>query len=188
LFKRSFVRIYMKPKERVISSTIEYKAHSFKVRRDTVETAVGAEKVFSIVEHPGAVVVVPQLADGSFLVLRQWRRAVESALLEFPAGTLEVGEDPFECAKRELIEETNHAASEWHPLGDLYPAPGFCSERQFCYLARGLTPAQGQLDEDEIIEVERVTKDEFLRFAATADVVDGKSLAVFLRAMAKGLI
>lgn len=178
----------MKPKEKIISSTIEYTARTFKVRRDTIETSEGAEKVFSIVEHPGAVVVVPQLADGTFLVLRQWRRAVESALLEFPAGTLEIGEDPFECAKRELIEETNHAATEWHPLGDLYPAPGFCSERQVCYLARGLTPCQGVLDEDEIIEVERMTKEEFLRFAATTDAVDGKSLAVFLRAMAKGLI
>lgn len=178
----------MKPKEQIIRQTIEYTARTFQVRRDVVQSAAGDERVFSIVEHPGAVVIVPQLPDGSFLVLRQWRRAVESALLEFPAGTLEVGENPLECAKRELIEETNHEASQWIPLGDLYPAPGFCSERQYCYLARGLTPKQGELDEDEIIEVERVTKDEFLRFAATTEVVDGKSLAVFLRALAKGLI
>ncbi|NDC38711.1 MAG: NUDIX hydrolase [Proteobacteria bacterium] len=147
----------MRPKEQIISQSVEYKARSFIVRRDTVKTERGDERIYSVVQHPGAVVIVPQLADGSFLVLRQWRRAVDTALLEFPAGTLEVGEDPLECAKRELIEETNHEASEWHPLGELFPAPGFCSERQFCYLARGLTPRQGQLDEDEIIEVDRLT-------------------------------
>lgn len=178
----------MKPDEKLISQSIEYTARMFKLRRDIVQNAEGERREFSIVEHPGAVVILPQLADGTFVAIKQWRRAVDAALLEFPAGTLELGEDPQECARRELIEETNYEASEWHYLGELFPAPGFCSERQFCYLARGLTPKQGVLDEDEIIQVEHVTKEKFLSFAASEPAIDGKSLAVFLRAMAKGLV
>ena len=178
----------MKAQEQILSKKVVYEGRILKVRQDTVQIHSGETREFTIVEHPGAVVVLPIMDDGTLVMVRQWRRAPGKELLEFPAGTLEKNEDPFDCAKRELIEETCFEGREWFPLGTQLPAPGFCDEVQHCYLARGLSAHPGELDEDEIIEVERVTKEEFLARAAQGDGVDAKSLAIYLLAVAKGLI
>ena len=92
--------------------------------------------VRQVVKHPGAVVIMPQLEDGRLLVIAQYRFAVGETVLEFPAGTLEPGEAPLACARRELIEETGYRADHWHALGTIYSSPGFCDERQHLFLAR----------------------------------------------------
>ena len=178
----------MKSRERVVHQEVVYRGRVFDIRRDTVRLASGEQREFSIVQHPGAVVIIPQLSDGKFLLVRQWRRAVNRELIEFPAGTLEEGEEILACAKRELIEETSHEGAEWIPLGELLPVPGYANETQHCFLARNLTEKPGNLDEDEIIEVQTYSKDEVLALARSGEFCDAKSLAIFLRAMSMGLI
>src|SRR4051794_22697176 len=103
-----------------------FRGHIFKVMRENLVLPSGKEVERSIVRHPGAAIIVPRDERGNFLMVRQFRYAVDEALLEFPAGTLELGESPLACAKREIQEEVGHAAADWLELGIIYPAPGFC--------------------------------------------------------------
>ena len=134
------------------------------------------------VQHPGAVVILPYQADGNLMAIRQYRHAVRQTLLEFPAGTLEPDEDPLLCAKRELAEEVGRVASDWHDLGELLPAPGFCNETQYCFFAAGLTPCETNLDDDELIEVVSLSKAEIERAIRDGDMKDGKSISIYMRA------
>jgi 8-oxo-dGTP pyrophosphatase MutT (NUDIX family) len=109
-----------------------------------------------VIEHPGSVAILAH-DDEVVYVVRQPREAVEDdALIEIPAGTLDVeGESELECAKRELAEEVGLAARNWSPLKALYPSPGFVSERATIFEATGLSVAAADPDEDEEIEVVR---------------------------------
>lgn len=108
-----------------------------------------------VMDHPGAVVMVP-VEDGHVLMVRQPREAVQEFTLELPAGKLDhAGEDPLECARRELAEEVGRAAATWRDLGGFYTAPAILTEFIHCFMATDLTPVEGQVsgDEDEAIEV-----------------------------------
>jgi len=141
-----------------------------------------------IVVHPGAAVIVPQCADGGLLLVRQYRHAVRDFLLEFPAGTLEKGEDPLTCAKREIVEEVGCQAAEWLSLGFFYPTPGLCSEKHHCFLARGLSPAQAASDVDEILQVQALSVEEVERAIVEGLLCDAKSVAVFMKARLRKLL
>ena len=140
------------------------------------------------VDHPGAVVILPVDNDGQLIILKQFRPALMQTIYEFPAGTLEDGEEPELCAKRELAEEIGKAAARWENLGLLYPAPGFCNEVQHCYFASGLSDSCAEMDEDEAIEPQRMTVTEVEAAMASGEIMDGKSLAIFLRARIAKLI
>lgn len=140
------------------------------------------------VEHPGAVVVLPVENDGRLVILKQFRPALMQTIYEFPAGTLEPGELPELCARRELAEEIGKAATRWENLGVLYPAPGFCDEVQHCYFASGLSDARAEMDADEVIEPERMTVAEIEAAITSGEIRDGKSLAILLRARLAGLV
>ncbi|MGV1046928.1 MAG: NUDIX domain-containing protein [Solirubrobacterales bacterium] len=118
--------------------------------------AGGAEVERQVIEHPGSVAILAHDDEVVYLV-RQPREAVEEdALLEIPAGTLDVeGEGELECAKRELAEEVGLAAASWALLKAIYPSPGFVSERATIFEATGLAAADGDPDEDEEIEIVR---------------------------------
>ncbi|MCB0360797.1 MAG: NUDIX hydrolase, partial [Bdellovibrionales bacterium] len=109
---------------KIVSTEPLFSGPAFDIHRETVEFDENRRFERDILKHPGAVVIVPMIADQRFIMLRQYRHALREFILEFPAGTLEPNEDPLVCAKRELIEETGYAASEWKDLGTLYPAPG----------------------------------------------------------------
>ena len=124
------------------------------VRIDEFRHPNGSTSVREVVGHPGAVAMVAH--DERFLYLvRQPREAVgEDALLELPAGKLDVpGESPIECAKRELAEEVGKAASEWRELKRFYPSPGFAEEEVTVYVATELEDADAESDEEERLEV-----------------------------------
>jgi ADP-ribose pyrophosphatase len=101
---------------------------------------------------------------------------------------LEKGELPLACAKRELIEEVGHQANEMIDLGLLYPAPGFCDEIQHCFLARELTTAAQELDEDELIEVEQLTVNELEEAILKGTLCDSKTIALLTRARLRHLL
>ncbi|KKC99702.1 NUDIX hydrolase [Photobacterium halotolerans] len=160
----------------------------FSVEQGTHLLPDGRDITFTTVRHPGAVVIVPVTAHGELVLLRQYRPAIGRWILEFPAGTLEKGEDIACCAKRELAEETQLAASDWQALGELLPVPGFCDEVQHVFLAKNLSPAQGELDSDEILEVVTLTVNTFLEKVSRNEIQDAKTLAVFLKLQVMGLI
>ena len=118
-----------------------------KVWRDRVRLPNGGESVREYVRHPGAVVVVAQLPDGSLLFERQFRYPLRRAFLELPAGKIDGGEDILVCAKRELREETGYEAAEWRHLGVMHPCIGYSDERIEIFLAGGLTHVGHAWDE-----------------------------------------
>lgn len=127
--------------------------------------------------HPGAVLIVPFLDSKTVLAIRQFRSAARRWLLEFPAGTLERGETPLACARREVIEEVGHRARTWRKLGGVFTAPGFCTEYIHLYEARDLTPAAGELDADEHIEVVPFTLRALRAQARAGRIHDAKTLS-----------
>lgn len=138
--------------------------------------------------HPGAVVCLPYQHDGTLLTIQQYRHSIRQILLEFPAGTLEPGEDPLVCAQRELAEEVGQQANSWEPLGTFHPAPGFCSEIQYGFLAKDLTPCPMAPEDDELIEIVPMHSAEVERAICDGRMSDSKSIALYMRAKLRGLI
>jgi ADP-ribose pyrophosphatase len=171
--------------ERVVASQVVHQGHYMTFRVDTIERADGSRGERDIVGHPGAVSIVAIDADDRVLLVRQYRLAAGAALLEIPAGTLDVDkatgstEDPDEAARRELEEETGYRARSWRTLGSFWTAPGFATELMHLYLATDLEPADADRlgpDEDERLELERVPFEEALAAAERGEIVDAKSL------------
>jgi ADP-ribose pyrophosphatase len=154
----------------------------FDVQNVKVRLSNGREPVYALVKHPGAVAVVPVDGEGNIWLVKQYRVGCEGWLLEIPAGTLEPGEDPDECVQRELQEEIGMAAGKLQKLGDFYLAPGYSSERLHIYLATSLTPAHAEMDEDEVIQIEKIPVARAYAMAETGEFHDGKTLAALLMA------
>jgi ADP-ribose pyrophosphatase len=134
------------------------------------------------VEHPGGVAIVPLTENGDVLMVRQYRYCVSDALLEIPAGKLEAGEDPFECAVRELSEETGCRVGRIVPLGAMYTSPGFSRETLYIYLATQLEEGENHPDEDEFLSVVRVPFEEVVDKIMSGEIKDGKTIVGILKA------
>ncbi|HLX63820.1 MAG TPA: NUDIX hydrolase [Planctomycetota bacterium] len=133
------------------------------------------------VRHPGAVAVVPFDRDGNILLIRQFRPAANEWLFEIPAGTLEKGEPPLACAKRELIEEVGVAAKKWKKLGAIFLAPGYSSELIHLFKAWEMSPAYGDQDEDEHIEKPVAFSAAKIKKAiASGKICDAKTLSALM--------
>lgn len=135
-----------------LESKVVYDGKLVKVRADKVHLPSGSEGIREVVQHPGAVAMVPITEDGQVVLIEQWRYAAGGPLLEIPAGTLEPGEEPAACAVRELAEEIGCRANRLELLTSFYVAPGYSSERIYLYLATDLEPAEAEADADEAIE------------------------------------
>jgi ADP-ribose pyrophosphatase len=149
------------------------------VQRD-VDLPNGHRTTIDVVEHPGAVAVLPVFDNGDVLLLRQFRPSVAGELYEIPAGTREPGERPLTTARREIVEETGYRAGRWRKLAAFYTAPGFCTELLHLYLARDLTPARTPGDADEIIRVVRMPLGRARALLRRGRVRDAKSLVGLL--------
>jgi ADP-ribose pyrophosphatase len=135
-----------------------------------------------VVEHLGAVTVVPLDEEGMIHFVRQFRVAAQVSLLELPAGVLHEGEDPLEGAAREVREETGQAAAEMVLLGTFYMVPGYSSEKMTVYLATGLRADPLPMDDDEFLQAERIPAQTALEMARSGQIQDGKTLAALLLA------
>jgi ADP-ribose pyrophosphatase len=165
-----------------------FEGRAFKVRVDSVRAPDGKVRPIEVVEHPGAVTLVPVADDASLYLVRQYRHPSGRALLEVPAGTLGSGEDPAECARRECREEIGMAPGTLERLGGFFLAPGYSSEYSHIYLATGLTPAPLPADEDEDLRVERLTLAQVDAQIRSGEIQDGKTLAaLYLYRLARGL-
>ena len=164
-------------------ATLQARKLRFEVNR--VALPMGLEASFGVIRHPGASLAVPLLDDGRLVLLRQYRFAVATRLLEFPAGTLDPGETPLSTMRRELQEEAGYSAERWDPLGTLLPCPGYSDEVIHLFLARQLTALTDQPagDDDEDLEVLLLQPDELDAALASGDeYLDGKSVSAWLRA------
>lgn len=170
---------------RLLYTEASLDARKIRFEINRMELPIGLQGSFGIIRHPGASLAVPVLDDGRVLILRQYRFAVATRLLEFPAGTLDEGEDPLSTMERELQEEAGYRASRWDPLGAMLPCPGYSDEVIHLFLARGLTrleaPPAGDDDEDlEVLLLEPEHLDALL--ASGDEYLDGKSLTAWYRA------
>jgi ADP-ribose pyrophosphatase len=167
---------------KTIRSETLVKTRPFDIRRDQVELPDGKYATLVLVAHPGAVTLLPLDSQGRVWFVRQYRHATQKDLLELPAGTLERGEDPETCARREIREEIGMAAGVIRKIGEFYLAPGYSSEFMHVYLATELTPDPLPGDEDEFIAIERIPLDQVYAMAESGQIQDGKTLAALLLA------
>ena len=154
-----------------------------KVWRDRVRLPDGGVSVREYVRHPGAVVVVAQLADGALLFERQFRYPLRSAFIELPAGKIDSGEDILDCARRELREETGYEAAEWRYVGVMHPCIGYSDERIEIFLAKGLSYLGHQRDEGEFLELLTLTREEVEGAIHAGEITDGKSIVALYRCL-----
>ena len=175
-------------RERTIRSSEAFAGRLVKVRVDTVRLADGSEARREVVGHPGAVAILPLLDDGRVILERQFRQPVSEILWEIPAGTLKRGEDPEDCARRELAEETGYSPNKLELLASVYLAPGYSSELIRLFVARGLRKTAPNTDADERIRTFAVEFDRLLEMIATGEIKDAKTICAALLARQRGLV
>lgn len=151
--------------------------HAF---RDRVRLPDGSEASREYVRHPGAVVVVAELPDGRYVMERQWRHPLQRALIEFPAGKLEAGENLLVCAQRELREETGYRAGQWAYAGPMHPVIAYSTEVIHVFFARDLVAGERDLDAGEFLDVFAAGLDELLAWSRSGTLTDGKTLSCLL--------
>ncbi len=133
-----------------------------------------------VVDHPGAVVILPLLSDDQVILIRNERYVVQETLWELPAGTLEAGEDPLACAGRELEEETGYRSGALSPLFECYSTPGFCNEKLFVFVAKDLKHVGQNLDATEKIEVVPTSLKHAHEMIRSGEIRDAKTIAALL--------
>lgn len=168
--------------EKKISSKKLYEGIIVDVLMDDVELPNKKIAKREIVVHPGGVCILPVDNEENVYLVEQYRYAAESMMLEAPAGKLEPGEDPFLCAKRELMEETGCSADNWISLGEVYTSPGFSTEKLHLYLATDLKNGNPCPDEDEFVELKIMKLSELLQLIEDNKIYDGKTVIAALRA------
>jgi len=162
--------------EKTVGSRRIYEGRMINLRVDSVVLPDGRDANREVVEHPGAVAIVPLTAEGEIVFVRQYRQPIGIVTLEIPAGKLGKGEDPFQCAVRELEEETGLVAEKVELLADYFTTPGFSDERMYLYVATGLSKTQARPDEDEFLEVVHIPLEKAGRMAFGREIRDAKTL------------
>ena len=168
--------------EKTIEKNTVYEGVIVNVRRDKAELVNGKVVGREVVEHPGGVTVIPVEPDGTVWCVRQFRYPFGREMLEVPAGKLERGEDPFDCAVRELSEETGLTADEFVYLGPCCTSPGFSTEVLHIYIALGLHQGAMHLDPDEFLNVEKYGLEELTDRVMSGEIDDAKTIIAVLKA------
>lgn len=165
--------------EKTLNTEWIYKGRIVEVRRDKVLLPNGRKAYREIIDHRPAVVVLPYNSLDEIYLIRQYRKPCEKILIEAPAGMMEDQEAPLVSAKRELREETGFSADEWQLVSECFPAPGFCNEYLYIYLAKGLHFGKTNMDEDESIELVKYTFEELKALIHAHEIVDAKTIIAF---------
>ncbi len=168
-----------------VRSRRAYDGRLIKVDVDSLKAPDGTEFDLEIIRHPGAAAIVPLLSDPgagdpSILLLEQHRYAAGGPIWEIPAGVLEPGEDPLDCARRELLEETGARADEIEHLTTIFTTPGFTDEIIHLFLATGITVGEPKHQMDEFIKVRARPLSEILRMIGAGEIQDSKSIVGIL--------
>ena len=163
--------------EKTVESRMLYRGKIVNLRLDSVVLENGKTALREVVEHPGAVGIIALKDNGNIVMVRQYRKAVDQVLLELPAGKLEKGEDPEDCAARELAEETGYTAAELRFLVSFYTSPGFSDEIMHMFLATGLRQGEKTPDEDEMMETVEVSPGRATDMVLRGEIRDVKTVA-----------
>jgi ADP-ribose pyrophosphatase len=166
--------------EQIIAKKTVFEGRVMRVEVREIELSNGRRSTREVVCHPGAVVVLAERPDGRFVLVRQYRAAVEAELLEMVAGTLEPGEAPEVAARREMAEESGYQVESLRPLGVIIPCPGYSAERLYCFYARvGQQPGASCPDFDESVAGVVMTAAEVEAAIASGELQDAKSIAIW---------
>ena len=164
-------------KETIIQKKIIYNGKLFKLVKYEVEIS-GGKFTREIIEHPGAVVILPLKEDKKVVMIKQFRTAIGKKILELPAGTLENDENEHNCASRELQEETGYIANKIEKIFEFFVAPGYSNERISVFIATGLRIAGKKTEADESIEVIEIKLNEAINMICNGSICDGKTITV----------
>lgn len=172
----------MNLKETQKSAEYIFKGRIINLRRDEALLPNGQTATREVIEHPGGVCVAALTDDNCLLFVRQFRYPYMEETLEIPAGKRDKGdEDPLECGKRELREETGAIAAKYISLGELYPSPGYCGEVIWMYAATGLSYGDCDPDDDEFLAVERYPLEKAVEMVLSGEIKDAKTQAAVLK-------
>lgn len=162
--------------EHPLTEDVAWTGRIFNVNRLQVELPDGRLALRDVVRHPGAVAIVALTEEGRICLVRQYRTALGRVTVEIPAGKLSAGEDPLECANRELLEETGMVAEKMAFLTTIASSDGFCDELIHIYMATGLTFAKSSPDDDEFINVDLVEVSELVDAVLDGRIEDAKTV------------
>ena len=166
-----------KYEEKTIKSEPIFKGRILDVRVDEVLLPNGKTSTRELIKHPGAVAVIAVTDENKLVLVEQYRKPMEKALVEIPAGKLDAGENPRDCVVREMEEETGYACESIEHIISLYTSPGFADEIVHIYLAKGLSKKEDArgLDEDEFVDLLEVTLEEALELIKEERIQDAKT-------------
>lgn len=162
--------------EHPLTEDVAWTGRIFNVNRLQVELPDGRRALRDVVRHPGAVAIVALTEEGRICLVRQYRTTLGRVTVEIPAGKLSAGEDPLECANRELLEETGMVAEKMAFLTTIASSDGFCDELIHIYMATGLTFAKSSPDDDEFINVDLVEVSELVDAVLDGRIEDAKTV------------
>jgi ADP-ribose pyrophosphatase len=162
--------------EKTLGTEQIYRGTIIDVERLTVKLPNGRVVTRDIVRNPGASAVVPLTDDGCIILVEQFRKPIEKTSLEIPAGKLDKGEDPTDCAKRELLEETGYTAGKLVKILTIHPTPAFADEILHIYLATDLSKGRACPDEDEFITARKYRISDVLKMIDDGVITDGKTV------------
>ena len=168
--------------EKQLSSNYIFKGRIINVRQDTALLPNGTTANREVIEHNGGVCVAALTDENEVLFVRQFRYPYMEEILEIPAGKRDsADENPLECGKRELKEETGATAKKFIPLGELYPTPGYCGEIIWMYAALGLEFGEQNPDEDEFLEVKKIPLEKAVEMIVSGEIKDAKTQTAILK-------
>jgi ADP-ribose diphosphatase len=159
----------------------EYRGRGLRVHRERYVLPDGRRVALDVVRVPAVAYIVPLLDDGRVVLIRQYRPIVGAEIWELPAGTIEPGESPEACARRELVEEAGYEAERFESLGEALADPGLTDERIYLFAAHNLRAVAGELDADELIEAAPVPLTEAYRMADAGEIRDAGTLVALYR-------
>ncbi|MBQ7064190.1 MAG: NUDIX hydrolase [Firmicutes bacterium] len=171
----------------VLNSELVFDGRILKVYKDTVVLDNGMTVTREVMRHHGAAAVVPITENGEVILVKQFRYAIGREMIEIPAGLLEPGEEPIQCAARETEEETGFRPAELTHLFDSYASPGYCTECVSVFMAQQLVPSKQHLDPDEDVEIMIVPLDEAAEMIRRGEITDGKTIAALMTVLSQNL-
>lgn len=172
-------------KHHILSKETVFNAYAFDVEKLRVRLPDERERDYDLVRHHDSVTIIPIDEEENILFVSQYRMGSESILIELPAGTMDDNEEPLNCAKREVREETGMAAGKMEHLGSIYLAPGYSSEINHIFLATELFASPLDQDDDEFLETEKIPAGEINTLVKSGRLQDSKSLAALYLAAGK---
>ncbi|MBW4417809.1 MAG: NUDIX hydrolase [Myxacorys californica WJT36-NPBG1] len=168
----------------LLEHRLTYKGRKFDFEVNRLRLPNQSEGDWECIRHPGGALVIPVTSEGKLVLVNQYRFLVQGRLLEFPAGTVEIGENPLETIQREIEEETGYRGNQWQKLGEFFLAPGYSDEVIYAFLAQDLQLLEHppEQDEDEDIQTVLMTPQEVEKAIYAGDLIDSKSISSFMLA------